>query len=96
MSNDKLEALRRVQAQLDEGYLNISDINDEAEIDIIKRSISTLISVEQFRWERDCAIKQLNDLGVCFGENIDNYVCLQKQVYDELIEYKYMYEDLRR
>ena len=95
--NEKqVEAFRNIQAQLDEGYLDISDIHDEDEIDVVKHSISALISVEQFRWERNVAVKQLNDIGIGFGENTDDYVCLSKKEYDELLEYKTMYEDLCR
>lgn len=95
--NDKqLEALRNIHAQLDEGYLDISDIHEEEEINMIRHSLNTLVAVEQFRWERDIAVMQLNDLGVGFGESTDNYVCLPKKKYDELLEYKLMYENLCR
>lgn len=30
--------------------------------------------IEQLRWERDIAISQLNDIGVQFGEKVDDVV----------------------
>lgn len=67
-------------------------------IDILKRNdqhatakavdiaFSSLIVLEQIRWERDIAIDQLNELGISFGEKIDG-VYLSKEEYDEMLEY---------
>lgn len=97
MCNDKqLESLRNIQLQLDDGYLDISDIHEQEEINIIKHALSTPVSVEQFRWERDVAVKQLNDLGIGFGENVNDYICISKKEYEELNEYREMYKDLCR
>ena len=49
--------------------------------------------VGQYRWERDVAIKQLEELGIGFGQKIDG-VYLTKEEYEKLLEYKHMYEDL--
>lgn len=48
---------------------------------------------EQYKWERDIAIKQLEELGLSFGQKIDG-VYLTREEYDKLLEYKLMYEDL--
>lgn len=50
---------------------------------------------DQLKWERDIAIEQLEKLGVGFGQKIDG-VYLSKCDYEELLRYKYMYEDLCR
>lgn len=49
--------------------------------------------VGQYRWERDVAISQLEELGLGFGQKIDG-VYLTKEEYEKLLEYKHMYEDL--
>lgn len=48
---------------------------------------------EQYKWERDVAISQLGELGICFGQKIEG-VYLAKEEYEKLTEYKHMYEDL--
>lgn len=74
-------------------------------IDILKRedqhatakavdiAFSALICVDQFKWERNVVLDQLQDLGINLGEEIDGKY-LTKEEYEELLEYKYMYEDL--
>ena len=47
----------------------------------------------QYRWERNVAIDQLEQLGIGFGQKIDG-VYLTKEEYEKLLEYKHMYEDL--
>lgn len=42
--------------------------------------------IEQYQWERDVALEQLEDLGICFGEKVDG-VYLTKEEYDEMLEY---------
>ncbi len=49
--------------------------------------------VGQYRWERDIAIAQLEELGIGFGQKIDG-IYLTKEEYEKLLEYKHMYEDL--
>lgn len=58
--------------------------------DVVSRGL-----FEQYKWERDVAISQLEELGICFGQKIDG-VYLTKEQYDKLLEYKHMYEDLCR
>ena len=48
---------------------------------------------EQYKWERDIAIKQLEELGISFGQKIDG-VYMTKEEYEKLVEYKCMYKDL--
>lgn len=48
---------------------------------------------EQYKWERDVAIAQLVELGLCLGQKIDG-VYLTQEKYKELLEYKFMYEEL--
>lgn len=61
----------------------------------LKMAINALGSIDQIKWERDIAIKQLEELGIGFGQKIDG-IYLNKWDYEELLEYKYMYEDLCR
>lgn len=35
-------------------------------------AICTLGALDQIRWERDIAIQQLNQIGLCFGEKVDH------------------------
>ena len=51
--------------------------------------------IGQYRWERDIAINQLEQLGIGFGQNIDG-IYLTKEEYERLAEYKYRYEQLMR
>ena len=59
----------------------------------VEQAFSALICLDQFKWERDVAIEQLNELGISFGQNIDG-VYLSYDKYNELLEYAYRYEDL--
>lgn len=49
--------------------------------------------IGQYRWERDVAIGQLEDLGISFGQKIDG-VYLTKEEYEELLDYKWMHNKL--
>lgn len=59
----------------------------------LKMALNALGAIDQIRWERDIAIEQLRDLGVCFGQEIDG-VYLTNEEYKELFEYRLMYEKL--
>ena len=48
---------------------------------------------EQYKWERDIAIEQLEELGLSLGQKIEG-VYLTSKEYEKLLEYKHMYEDL--
>ena len=60
-------------------------------IEAMKVAISALGAIEQYKWERDVAISQLEELGLTFGEKIDG-VYLTHDQYNELLEYRYRYE----
>ena len=62
-------------------------------IEAMKVAISALGAIEQFRWERDIAIGQLEELGLSLGQKIDG-VYLTHDQYNELLEYRYRYESL--
>ena len=49
--------------------------------------------LDQIRWERDIALQQLEEIGVGLGRKMDGKY-LSKEEYEELLEYKYMYENL--
>ena len=59
----------------------------------VEQAFASLIVLSQIRWERDIAIEQLNELSISFGEKIDGKYLSAKE-YEELLEYKYMYENL--
>lgn len=49
--------------------------------------------LDQIRWERDIAIQQLEEIGIGLGRKMDGKY-LSKKEYEDLLEYKYMYENL--
>ena len=59
----------------------------------LEMAINSLSLIEQIQWERDIAMKQLEELGIGFGTKIDG-VYLSKEDYKKLLEYKLMYESL--
>lgn len=59
----------------------------------VEQAFSAMICLGQFVWERDVAVSQLEELGLCFGQKIDG-IYLSKEEYEALLEYKYMYENL--
>lgn len=72
--------------------IQLEDEDDRYTI-AIEKAISAIKVLEQIRWERDVAVAQINELGLSFGERIDG-VYLPNNLYDELLEYKYRYENL--
>lgn len=62
-------------------------------IEAIKVAISALGAIEQYKWERDVAISQLEELGLCLGQKIYGVYITHEQ-YNELLECKYRYESL--
>lgn len=62
-------------------------------LEAISTAICALGAIKQFRWERDVAISQLEELGLSLGQEVDG-VYLTYDKYNELLEYKAMYEDL--
>lgn len=65
-------------------------IDDEPSEEVVSKGL-----FDQFKWERDIAIEQLDELGLSLGQKIDG-VYLTKEEYKELFEYRLMYEDLCR
>ena len=61
-------------------YINMNRLNDIKTLEeddnrysiAINNAISGLKTVEQYKWERDIAISQLNELGIGLGENVDH------------------------
>lgn len=66
----------------------IQRIKNAPAVDAVSRGL-----FEQYKWERDVAISQLEELGIGFGRKIDG-VYLTKEEHEKLLEYKHMYEDL--
>lgn len=87
----KFYYFRCAECALADSAYELGTILGEA-ADCIERTYSLF---EQYKWERDVAIAQLEELGIGFGEKIDG-VYLIKEEYEKLLEYKYMYEDLCR
>lgn len=59
----------------------------------LQMAINVMGAFEQVAWERNIAIQQLEELGISLGQKIDG-VYLTKQEYEELLDYKWMYEKL--
>lgn len=51
-------------------------------IEAMKVAISALGAIEQYKWERDVAISQLEELGLSLGQKVDHVI-----IKDEIIEY---------
>lgn len=66
----------------------IQRINNAPAVDAVSRGL-----FDQYKWERDVAISQLEELGISFGQKIDG-VYLTKEEYEELLDYKWMYNKL--
>ena len=49
-------------------------------------AFAALICLEQYRWERDVAVSQLEQLGLSLGEKIDG-VYLSREEYEDIAEY---------
>lgn len=79
------------------GKIKFPDGNIQLNTDELKTALimgsNALGALEQIRWERDIAIAQLQQLGIGFGQKIDG-VYISQEEYDELREYKAMYEGL--
>ena len=63
-------------------------IDDEPTVAVVSKAL-----FDQIKWERDVAIAQLEELGICFGEKIDG-VYLDKREYAKLVEYRWKYKNL--
>lgn len=65
-----------------------------ATVKAVEEAFTALMLLGQFKWERDVAISQLEELGLSLGQNTEEYVCITKKEYEELIGFKDMYNDL--
>ena len=50
----------------------LADINLQG-LEAYDMAINALGSIEQIRWERDVAMKQLEELGIALGEKVNKY-----------------------
>lgn len=64
------------------------EIDKAPTLDVVSRGV-----FDQVMWERDIALEQLADLGLCLGQKIEGYYVTEDE-YDKLLEYKHMYENL--
>ena len=70
----------------------LNEVDQPATAQVVDEAFSALVCVEQFKWERDVAIQQLEELGIGFGEKIDG-IYLSREEYEELLRYQSIYED---
>lgn len=68
--NEKKEAIKYIMAQLEDGYVDLG-LHDENELEVIHQAMNALGAIEQYKWERDVALSQLKEVGLSFGEKID-------------------------
>ena len=73
---------------LDEAIAAVYEVSND-----YKDKFVSIGCLEQFKWERDIALQQLEELGLGLGQITDGKY-LTKEEYEKLLEYKYMYEDL--
>ena len=59
----------------------------------LQMAIKVMGAFEQVAWERNIAIEQLEELGLSLGQKIYG-IYLTKQEYEELLDFKWMYEKL--
>ena len=86
------EAIRRIKDHMIVHHMKESP-HCEYITEALNVAINVLGAIDQIVWERNLAIEQLRELGICFGEKIDG-VYLTKEEHKKLLEYKWMYEDL--
>lgn len=87
MTHEDIEEYRNNAAKI------LKKESQYATANAVDRAFDALICVHQFKWERDIALEQLEELGLCLGQKIEG-VYISKEEYEKLLEYKYMYEDL--
>lgn len=75
---------------LDEAIEVIYEMNDE-----YMNNFTNSNFCEKIAWERHVAIWQLNQIGLSLGQKMSGKY-LTSEEYNELLEYKQMYEDLCR
>lgn len=82
---ERREAIEDIEWHLEGGYIDMTETYDKNEFEIIKEAMSSLGALAQYKWERDIALMQLEELGISFGQKIDG-VYLNKEEYEELLE----------
>lgn len=84
--NERKEAIKCIKTQLENGYVDVSGIHYENELKIIEQAMTALGAIEQYRWERDVAIRQLRELGLELGLKTDDVqqAINFKKYFDEL------------
>lgn len=91
-ANELMKMIESSVCTSDDGSVSLDEIRCFIDkipaIDVVSRGL-----FEQYKWERNIAIGQLEELGICFGQKIDG-VYLTKEEHEKLLEYKYMYENL--
>lgn len=88
-----LKQLEKKIYQEDWEIFRILESEDNRYTIALNEAISCIKVLDQIRWERDIATEQLHELGLGLGQKIDG-IYLTHDKYNELLEYKYMYEDL--
>ena len=91
--NEKRVVIDCIKAQLKNDYVDVDGVHYENEVEVIRQAINALGAIEQYKWERDVAIGQLEELGLTLGQKIDG-VYLTHDQHNELLEYRYRYESL--
>ena len=72
-AENRQEAIKYIKAQLENGYIDLG-INDRDELEIINESMDVLICLNQYKWERDVIIEQLEKLGISFGKRLMGFI----------------------
>lgn len=89
---DKSVAMQRIRM-----HMMVHDMLESPKCQYITEALQMALHalgvIDQVRWERDVAFKQLEEIGIGFGQKIDG-VYLTKEEHERLLEYKHMYEDL--
>lgn len=70
---NRKEAIKYIKSQLEDGYIDLG-MHDEDELRIIEEAMCALVCLEQYKWERDIAVEQLKEIGIDFGEKVNDVV----------------------
>ncbi len=76
-------AYKNVKDQLEGGYLDISEIHDEHEMEIIKRAMTALRICEQYKRELDVIASRFEDTGLITKEELEKLIECNKR-YEKL------------
>lgn len=87
MSEEKNQKmLSEIKSQIQRGYLYLDKEKDGEKLELLGRAIRSFILMEQYAWERDVAVSQLESLGLSLGEKTDavKQAVQFKKYFDEL------------